>query len=57
MAAAEMFLQTMGSLAQFLNRCIHKDRPIIISTDAVARNNLLCEFCNTVFSHEKIPAL
>ena len=55
--SAELLLQAMSSLLQLLQRSIHEHRAVILTTDAVARDNLLRQFSNTAFLHKKIPAL
>ena len=49
--AAEMLLETVCPLAEILDRRIHKDGAIIFAADAIARDDLLREFCNTMFAH------
>ena len=55
--SAELLLQTMSPLLQLLQRSIHEHRAVVLTTDAVARDNLLRQFSNTAFLHKKIPAL
>ena len=56
MIAAELFLQAICPLAQFLDRRVHKDGAVVLAAHAVARDNLSGELCNTMFAHKKIPA-
>ena len=55
--AAEMFLETICPLAEFLDRRIHKNGAVVRTADTIAGNDLLRQFIYTIFAHKKIPAL
>ena len=57
MIAAEMLLEAICSLAEFLNRRIHKDGTVVRAADTIARDDLLRQLIYTIFAHKKIPAL
>ena len=57
MVAAELPLKAVCPLLEVFERSFEEQRPVGVASKTIARDDLLCKFCDISFAHTKIPAL